>query len=292
MRVLPAAASRYYARPCKTSLFGGTLARCALFFVTGRNVPSSCNENLCYAEVVVGGQKYFVPERTCGAATSLLGMAGEGACPDPGAWRYMQVACGLSSDSPCCRMQPVIAVCSYIVRDSLTPSARRHPASATCSPSPAAIQYGGPGCKCLQPEGGVARRGRITVLRDTGCTHKFVQLPNGALQHAPSGLCLQPYPGETGAPWSPADGVADGTALVFWDNCTSAPAAAFQQAANGAMVHISSGKCLSLQGGAPSPAEGALVVLAEACTQPLQLSAGAFPAPGPRKPAQTAYLLA
>ena len=130
----------------------------------------------------------------------------------------------------------------------------------------------------------MARQGRIATLTDAGCTHKFLQLPNGAIQHAESMLCLRPYPGETGAPWSPADGVADGTALVFWDGCATAGAVAFQQSANGAMVHVSSGKCLNLQGGAASPAEGARIVLDEACTQPLRLSAGPFPAPGAHDP--------
>lgn len=136
-------------------------------------------------------------------------------------------------------------------------------------PSPAAIQWSGPGGKCLQPENGSARSMVAVTLTDFGCQDKFAQLPSGAIQHMRSGMCLSGPGGQD---------PAAGNQLVLSADCQKAPA--FQQAPNGAMVHNRSGLCLGLAGGTKTAAEGARVVFSTACTQALRFSLGPFPAAG------------
>jgi len=46
--------------------------------------------------------------------------------------------------------------------------------------------------KCLQPLGDPAKAPTPLVYGNQGCFHRFLYLPNGAIQHAASGTCMHP----------------------------------------------------------------------------------------------------
>ena len=134
---------------------------------------------------------------------------------------------------------------------------------------PAALQYGAVGASgmCVGPA--IASANQAAVLGIAGCNHKHAHPQPGIIQHKPSGLCLQPDSGT----------VADGTPLVYGTNCAH-PTAAFTALANGAMVHLASGKCLAPQGGVASPADGTPFVLSAGCNHAIRFSYGPFPTNG------------
>lgn len=106
------------------------------------------------------------------------------------------------------------------------------------------------------------------MLTAGGCYQQYVHLDSGAIQHKLSGLCLQPS----------KTIVADGTPLVYRNNCTGS-AAAFVALSSGALRHVSSKKCLTPVGRAARPADGTAVVLSS-CSSAFQSSNGPYPVYG------------
>jgi len=114
-----------------------------------------------------------------------------------------------------------------------------------------ALRHGGG--LCMQPVEGNATHESWNVLR-ADCAPKLLHLPNGALQHADTGLCLHPRAG-----WAIP---SEGTPVVWHPGCEAEDKLYFHQR-NATFVHTRSGKCLTLQGG--------FVVLSASCGTSFEL---------------------
>jgi hypothetical protein len=128
-----------------------------------------------------------------------------------------------------------------------------------------ALRHGGG--LCMQPPDGQANHESWNVLR-ADCAPKLLHLPNGALQHVDTGLCLHPRGG-----WAIP---AEGTPVVWHPDCETEDKLHFEQR-NATFVHARSGKCLSLQDG--------FVVLSASCNASFELVAPVGSARGPACPA-------
>ena len=58
----------------------------------------------------------------------------------------------------------------------------------------------------------------------------------------------------------------NGTPLVFWDGCDE-DRLKFERLSNGAIKHVSSGRCIHPNGGSPTPDNGTLLVLHDGCNE-------------------------